>query len=416
MRARRGRLERGPADDGAARRRRARARVAPGGPGREGDAAARRPARLPELARARSRGTARSTSASRWTTCPPRPPTRAPAGRPRGPWIEAACQTAADDSLAPPGRHVLSMFCQCFPVDVDADAAADAAIARFAEVCPELPDRIVDRLVLGPRELEERFGLAGGHIFHGEMLPGQLLEDRYGPERFEGIDGLYLAGSGAHPGGAVTGRARIPRGARRCWPTVARCFVTRELPGTALDRLRAEHEVDVWPGELPPSRDGADRARARRRGAPLPPDRRDRRGRDRRVPAAARDLELRGRLGQHRLRGRGRARDRGGRHARRPDRHDRRPGVRADAGRGAPAARGRARGARGRSGARGSRAAGSARTCTARRCASSGMGRIGSAVARRAEGFGMQVVDRRSRRFAAPMRSPRPTSSRSTAR
>jgi len=128
------------------------------------------------------------------------------AGRPAArPWIEAACQTAADDSLAPPGRHVLSLFCQCFPTDVDADAAADAAIARFAEVCPQLPDRIVERLALGPRELEERFGLAGGHIFHGEMLPGQLFDDRYAPDRFEGIDGLYLAGSGAHPGGAVTG-------------------------------------------------------------------------------------------------------------------------------------------------------------------------------------------------------------------
>jgi phytoene dehydrogenase-like protein len=128
------------------------------------------------------------------------------AGRPaRRPWMEAACQTAVDDSLAPPERHVLSLFCQCFPRDVDAEAAADAAIARFAEVCPALPDRIVDRLALGPRELEARFGLTGGHIFHGEMLPDQLFERRYGPRRFGGVEGLYLAGSGAHPGGAVTG-------------------------------------------------------------------------------------------------------------------------------------------------------------------------------------------------------------------
>jgi phytoene dehydrogenase-like protein len=128
------------------------------------------------------------------------------AGRPaRAPWIEAACQTAVDDTLAPPERHVLSLFCQCFPPEVDADAAADSAIARFAEVCPELPDRIIDRLALGPRELEKRFGLTGGHIFHGEMLPGQLLEGRPDRRRFGGIDGLYLAGSGAHPGGAVTG-------------------------------------------------------------------------------------------------------------------------------------------------------------------------------------------------------------------
>jgi phytoene dehydrogenase-like protein len=100
---------------------------------------------------------------------------------------------------------VLSLFCQAFPQDVDAGAAADAAIARFAEACPGLPDAIVDRLALGPKELEARFGITGGHIFHGEMLPGQLLEDRPGPRRFGGLDGLYLAGSGAHPGGAVSG-------------------------------------------------------------------------------------------------------------------------------------------------------------------------------------------------------------------
>jgi len=128
------------------------------------------------------------------------------AGRPAAaPWLEAACQTATDDTLAPEGRHVVSLFCQCFPTDVDEDAAADAAIARFALTCPELPDRIVDRLVLGPRQIEERFGITGGHIFHGEMLPGQLFEERFEPRRFGGIEGLYLAGSGAHPGGAVTG-------------------------------------------------------------------------------------------------------------------------------------------------------------------------------------------------------------------
>ncbi len=121
------------------------------------------------------------------------------------PWIEAACQTTADDTLAPPGRHVMSMFCQCFPPDVDADVAADLAIARFAEVCPEFPDRIVDRLALGPAQLEARFGITGGNIFHGEMLGSQLLERRFGPRAFAGVEGLYLAGSGAHPGGAVTG-------------------------------------------------------------------------------------------------------------------------------------------------------------------------------------------------------------------
>ena len=121
------------------------------------------------------------------------------------PYIEAACQTAADPTLAPPGKHVVSLFCQAFPIDVDPDQAADAAIARFAEACPDFPARIIDRLALGPKQLEQRFGITGGHIFHGEMLPGQLLEQRPGARRFGGIEGLYLAGSGAHPGGAVTG-------------------------------------------------------------------------------------------------------------------------------------------------------------------------------------------------------------------
>ena len=128
------------------------------------------------------------------------------AGRPaEAPWIEAACQTAVDPTLVPDGRQVVSLFCQCFPPDVDAEAAADSAIARFAIACPELPDRIVDRLVLGPRQLEERFGITGGHIFHGEMLPGQLFERRIDRRAFGGIERLYLGGSGAHPGGAVTG-------------------------------------------------------------------------------------------------------------------------------------------------------------------------------------------------------------------
>ncbi|MDX6670858.1 MAG: hypothetical protein QOI91_1221 [Solirubrobacteraceae bacterium] len=128
------------------------------------------------------------------------------AGRPAArPWIEASCQTASDPTLAPDGRHVVSMFCQCFPPHVDPEEAADLAVARFAEVCPGLPDRIVGRLALGPKELEARFGISGGHIFHGEMLPGQLLEQRPGARRYGGIEGLYLAGSGAHPGGAVTG-------------------------------------------------------------------------------------------------------------------------------------------------------------------------------------------------------------------
>ncbi len=142
------------------------------------------------------------------------------------------------------------------------------AIARFAEVCPELPDRIIGRLALGPRQLEERFGITGGHIFHGEMLPGQLLEQRPDRRRFGGIENLYLAGSGAHPGGAVTGRAGPagrPRGARG--PLMARVYVTRDLPGGALDRLRERHDVEVWDGDDQPPADELARQVGGGRGA-----------------------------------------------------------------------------------------------------------------------------------------------------
>ena len=138
------------------------------------------------------------------------------AGRPAArPWIEAACQTAADPTLAPPGRHVLSMFCQCFPPDADADAAADAAIARFAEVCPQLPDRIVDRLALGPRELEARFGLTGGHIFHGEMLRRPAARAPLRGAAFRWRRGPLPRRLGRSSRRRGDGRPGIPRGARR---------------------------------------------------------------------------------------------------------------------------------------------------------------------------------------------------------
>ena len=142
------------------------------------------------------------------------------------------------------------MFCQCFPVDVDAEAAADIAIARFAEVCPDLPDRVVDRLALGPRQLEARFGIAGGHIFHGEMLPGQLLEQRPDRRRFGGgrepLPGRVGRPSGrrGHRRAGPAGRARGARG-----PLMARCFVTRELPGGALTGCASATRWRCWDGD-----------------------------------------------------------------------------------------------------------------------------------------------------------------------
>ncbi len=133
-------------------------------------------------------------------------------------------------------------------------------IARFAEVCPDFPDRVVDRLALGPRELEERFGITGGHIFHGEMLPGPAARGPSRPAALRRGRGPLPGGLGRAPGRRgerrprAAGRAGGARGPGGRGVGVARCFVTRELPGPALDRLRAEHEVEVWPERLPPRR------------------------------------------------------------------------------------------------------------------------------------------------------------------
>ena len=205
------------ADPGRARPALAGLRRPPGwatdGPGREGDAAARRPARLPLVARARSHGRARSTSGSRWATSRPRRrPTRGPAGRPRSPWIEAACQTAADPTLAPAGRHVLSMFCQCFPTDVDADDAADARDRPLRRDLPGLPgpDRRPPRR-WGRASSKSVSGSPAGTSSTARCSPGSCSSDRFGPRAFGGVEGLYLVWLGRASRRRGDRCARLPR-------------------------------------------------------------------------------------------------------------------------------------------------------------------------------------------------------------
>lgn len=126
------------------------------------------------------------------------------------PFMELFMQSVTDDSLAPPGKHVASCFAQYAPSDLTGaawgemrEAAGDAVIDMLASYAPNIRDAIAYREVLGPPDLEERFGLTGGNIFHGEITPGQIFGDRFGVRT--SIPGLYLCGSGAHPGGAVTG-------------------------------------------------------------------------------------------------------------------------------------------------------------------------------------------------------------------
>jgi len=126
------------------------------------------------------------------------------------PYMEVYIQSVTDPSLAPDGAHVASCFAQYAPGSVPMDswdgmreAAGDAVIDTLASYAPNVKPAIVHRQVLGPADLEARFGLTGGNIFHGEILPGQIFGERFGART--PIDGLYLCGSGAHPGGGVCG-------------------------------------------------------------------------------------------------------------------------------------------------------------------------------------------------------------------
>ncbi|HEY1654190.1 MAG TPA: NAD(P)/FAD-dependent oxidoreductase [Candidatus Tumulicola sp.] len=131
-------------------------------------------------------------------------------GESREPLVECFLQTPTEPSLAPPGKHILSVFAQYFPYDrkdgwSDAarERAADRIVAMLSRFAPNVPSAIEHRQVLAPPDLEARFGLIGGHIFHGELLPGQIYQDRFATRT--PVEGLYLCGSGAHPGGCVSG-------------------------------------------------------------------------------------------------------------------------------------------------------------------------------------------------------------------
>jgi phytoene dehydrogenase-like protein len=130
------------------------------------------------------------------------------------PIVEMLLPSTLDDSLAPPGAHVASLFCQHFRFDVPGgwdsrrEEAADAIIAHVDRYAPGFAASVVGRLSLSPLDLERRFGLIGGDIFHGRMSLDQLFSTRpmlgHADYRMP-LPGLYLCGSGAHPGGGVTG-------------------------------------------------------------------------------------------------------------------------------------------------------------------------------------------------------------------
>jgi phytoene dehydrogenase-like protein len=137
-------------------------------------------------------------------------------GRPsKDPLLEITIPTAYDDSLAPPGKHVMGVFVQYAPYtlresswEVEKEPFVRRIIDLLAAYAPNLPGAIEHVHALSPLDLEEVYGLTGGNIFHGELSLDQLffMRPALGWARYATpIRNLYLCGSGTHPGGGVTG-------------------------------------------------------------------------------------------------------------------------------------------------------------------------------------------------------------------
>ena len=130
-------------------------------------------------------------------------------------WVDCVLASNADPSLAPQGRHMLTCFVQFVPYQPNAggwsaqrEKLGDRVTEIIAAYAPNVPGSIVARAVLTPFDLEQRFGITEGNIFHGDPSLDQLLFRRPVPgwaHYRSPVEGLYLCGAGTHPGGGVTG-------------------------------------------------------------------------------------------------------------------------------------------------------------------------------------------------------------------
>ena len=132
------------------------------------------------------------------------------------PIVEMLIPSTIDNTLAPDGKHVASLFCQQFsPTMPDGScwhdhrlAAADTIIETVTKHAPNFRESILGMMILSPLDLEEKFGLIGGDIMHGQMSLDQMWAARplmnFGDYRGP-LKSLYMCGSGTHPGGGVTG-------------------------------------------------------------------------------------------------------------------------------------------------------------------------------------------------------------------
>jgi phytoene dehydrogenase-like protein len=137
-------------------------------------------------------------------------------GMSRKPIVEMMIPSTVDDSLAPPGRHVASLFCQQFAPELpdgrswddEREEAADLIIDTVTAYAPNFRGSVIARQILSPLDLERKFGLIGGDIMHGAMSLDQLWSARpiLGHGAYRGpLKGLFMCGAGTHPGGGVTG-------------------------------------------------------------------------------------------------------------------------------------------------------------------------------------------------------------------
>ena len=130
-------------------------------------------------------------------------------------WVDCVVASNADDTLAPAGRHMLTCFVQYLPYalqdgswDQQRDALGDRVVELIGRFAPNVPGSVVARRVLTPPDLEAKFGITEGNIFHGDLSLEQMFFMRPLPAWSQyrtPIENLYLCGAGTHPGGGVTG-------------------------------------------------------------------------------------------------------------------------------------------------------------------------------------------------------------------
>ncbi len=135
----------------------------------------------------------------------------------RAPYLEVTIPTLTDPSLAPEGKHVMSIYMQYAPYklkigswqdEAQRFALGDTVVKTLAQYAPNLPEKILHHQIITPLDLEDTYGLTGGHIFHGELALDQIFTMRpmldWARYRTP-IENLYLCGSGTHPGTGLTG-------------------------------------------------------------------------------------------------------------------------------------------------------------------------------------------------------------------